>query len=586
MMRLVLTWLAPLIVGMVLPQIAMADDRPNIILVLGDDMGFADIGPFGSEIETPALDALARDAIKFVNFRATPVCSVTRAELLTGANNIQVGLAAFDYAVYPDAQGKPGYEGYLTDNAVTIAQLLQDAGYNTYTSGKWHLGHPTRNTGRGPNAWGFDRSYGIYVGGSNHWNQQVMLPDSKDPATAEAIKEGRIPKVSLEEFQEDGTLVTRPDGVYSNSLYTSKMIEFLESGRDSGKPFFAYMAFTTAHFPIQAPEELINKYYDMYLELGYEGLREQRYESLVKHGIISRSAKYHDGKDDNSDNLVVPWSSLSPENQKIQARIMATYAAMIDSQDQHIKMLFDYLDSIGELDNTLIIYMTDNGPEGTDFRGKLSNPLLNKWVLANFDQSLDAIGSADALWQIGSTWANATTGVLSFWKAYVSEGGVRVPIMVKPPEGFEFAGAGEATNAVMSVKDVPMTILDYAGVEASGKRYQSPGMVTPSGVSMRPFLEGKQDFVRGEDQWVAFELFGNTYVIQGNYKATRIRTGMFGDGEWHLYDIVADPGETTPLENDQPKKLEELKRLYGTYAEQMGVVTVAEDWNPWTVVGK
>ncbi len=578
--------LMPLIFTVFSTQIVMADERPNILLILGDDMGFADIGPFGSEIETPTLDELASEGLKFTNFRATPVCSVSRSEILTGANNIQVGLAAFDYAVYPDAEGKPGYEGYLTDNAVTIAQLLQDAGYNTYTTGKWHLGHPTRNTGKGPQSWGFDRSYGIYVGGSNHWNQEVMLPDEKDPATAEAVEKGQIPKISQEEFHEDDRLVTRPDGVYSNDLYTSKMIEYLEGGRGSGKPFFAYMAFTTAHFPIQAPAELIDKYYEMYLELGYEGLREKRYDSLIKHGVISPSSKYHDGKEDNSDNLVVPWSSLSDEQQKYQAKIMATYAAMIDSQDQHIKKLFDYLDSIGELDNTLIIYLTDNGPEGTDFRGKLSNPLLSKWVEANFDQSLKAIGSADALWQIGTTWANSTTGVLTFWKAYVSEGGVRVPFMIKPPLGYEFAHLGQSTNAVTSIKDVPMTILDYAGVQADGPRYDAPNMVKPSGVSMRDFVEGKQNYVRNEDQWVAFELFGNTYVIKGNHKAVRIRTGMFGSGEWHLYDIVADPGETTPIEEQFPGKLEQLKKIYQGYADEMGIVPVAEDWNPWTVVGK
>lgn len=568
------------------PQTTLADERPNVLLILGDDMGFADIGPFGSEIETPTLGALASEGLKFTNFRATPVCSVSRSEILTGANNIQVGLAAFDYAVYPDAAGKPGYEGYLTDNAVTIAQLLQDAGYNTYTTGKWHLGHPTRNTGRGPNAWGFDRSYGIYVGGSNHWNQEVMLPDSKDPETAEAIKNGQIPKISQEEFHEDDKLVTRPEGVYSNDLYTSKMIEFLKEGQETGKPFFAYMAFTTAHFPIQAPNDLIDKYYDMYLKLGYEGLREQRYASLIKHGVISQSANYHDGKADNSDNLVVPWSSLSEDQQKYQARIMATYAAMIDSQDQHIQKLFDYLESVDELDNTLVIYLTDNGPEGTDFRGKLSNPLLSKWVEANYDQSLEAIGSEQALWQIGTTWANASTGVLTFWKAYVSEGGVRVPFMIKPPAGYEFPNAGQSTNAVASIKDVPMTILDYAGVEAEGKRYEAPNKVKPTGVSMRGFLEGKKDHVRTEDQWVAFELFGNTYVVKGNHKAVRIRTGMFGSGEWHLYDIVADPGETTPLEDKFPDKLEELKAIYQSYADEMGIIQVAEDWNPWTVVGK
>jgi arylsulfatase A-like enzyme len=561
-----------------------AGDRPNILLLVGDDMAFGDIGPYGSEIETPALDKFAKEGIKFTNFRATPVCSVTRSELLTGANNIQVGLAAFDYAVYPPAKGQPGYEGYLTDNAVTIAQLLQDAGYNTYTTGKWHLGGKPGHGGHGPTKWGFDRSYGIYVGGSNHWNQEVMLPDASDPYTAKTLKAGKIPKPTLEAFHMDDKAVTRPDGVYSNDLYTSNMIDFLKEGHKSKKPFFAYLAFTTAHLPIQAPKELIDKYYDTYYQLGYEGLRKGRYDAMIKNGVIPKDTQYHDGKTDNTGHLVKSWADVPEDQKRIQARVMATYAAMIDSQDQHIAKILDYLESVDELDNTLIIYLTDNGPEGTDLRGTLGNPLLLKWVKANYSEKFEDVGQANANWQIGTTWANSATGVLSWWKGYVGEGGIRVPMIIRPPKGDQFKRHDGQTNAHMSVKDIPATILDYAGVSFPGNTYKGHKVAKATGVSARPFLEGRQDVIRTEDQWTAFELFGNTYVIQGNYKATKIRTGMFGDGQWHLYDILKDPGETTPLEIKDPKRLEKMMGLYAQYAKEMGVYPVEDKWNPYSAI--
>jgi len=582
-LRLVVAGMLPLVACFAVEAHAEVNGKkPNILLLLGDDMGFSDIGPFGSEVDTPTLNDLARRGISFSNFHATPVCSVTRAELMTGNNNSEVGLAAFDYAVYPPAAGKPGYEGYLTRNTVAISELLRDAGYNTYISGKWHLGGAYKG-GEGPSKWGFDRSYGIYVGGSNHWNQHAMLPDAKDPKTAHQLAQGQIPTVQPEKFFDNGRIVERPKGVYSDDLYTSKMIDYLEEGRASGKPFFAYMAFTTAHFPIQAPSELIEKYYSYYLEKGYEKVKRSRFEALKRKGVIPKSVQL---PDTSTNPLVRPWDSLSEREKRFQARVMATYSAMIDSQDRHIARLFDYLRETDQFDNTLIIYLTDNGPEGTDLRGQLSNPLLKKWVDANFSGKLEDVGSGNANWQIGTSWANAATGALQWWKGFVSEGGIRVPLIISPPQNSNFARTGELTDVFVSVKDLPMTILDYAGVSHPQTRYQNRTLTPPSGVTARPFLEAKADRVRTESDWVAFELFGNAYVMAGDFKAKKVRKGMWGDGAWHLYNVRRDPGETHPLEAQQPARLQKLVSIYEAYAKKRGVVPVAEDWNPWTVVGQ
>jgi arylsulfatase A-like enzyme len=492
---------------------------------------------------------------------------------------MEVGLASFDYAVYPPAKGKSGYEGYLTRNTVTVAELLQDAGYNTYTTGKWHLGG-TRNIGEGPIDWGFDQSYGIYVGGSNHWNQEVMLPDVKDPAVAAIVEKGGIPPIQQEMFYENGVSVQRPVGVYSNDLYTAKMIEFMEKDKGSDKPFFAYLAYTTAHLPIQAPKETADKYYEFYLETGYENLKKKRFEMLKKHGVIPENTKFPD-----TDNpIVTKWDDLTVAQKQIQARIMATYSAMIDNQDEHIGKVLEYLKENNKLDNTLVIYMTDNGPEGTDLRGSTSNPLLKEWVNKNYSSSLEDVGESNSNWQIGTSWANTATGTLQWWKGFVNEGGIRVPLIVMPPANTNVK-RGISTNKFASVKEVPMTILDYAGVKyPENNRYKDRKIVSPSGISIKSFLENKTDVIRTDDEIVCFELFGNKYVVSGEYKACILRTGMWGDGKWHLYNLQSDPGETTPLEVELQDKLQEMITSYDAYAMRLNILPVEDSWNPYSAI--
>jgi arylsulfatase len=548
--------------------------RPNILLIVGDDIGFGDLGFSGSVTRTPNIDNLAQQGTLFTNFHVSPVCSVTRSMLLTGNDPIEVGLAAFDYTVYPPSQGKPGYEAHLTRNTATVAEILQDAGYRTYTVGKWHLGG-SGHGGEGPEKWGFDRSYGLYTGGANHWNQGVFHFNSNDPKVKEVINRGEIPQ---EPYYENGRSVKRPAGIYSDDLWTSKLLEYLEEGRESGKPFFAYVAYTTAHAPIQAPDFLIDKYYEHYLKLGFEGLQRGRFESQKKLGIIPQDAPYPERK---SNPLLRAWSDLDDEEKRRQARLMATYSAMMESQDHHIGRLLNYLKETGELNNTLVIYTSDNGPEGSGLRGELSSPAFTRWVRANFSQEFDDIGQGNTFGFIGADWAGAANGSLRWWKWFIGEGGIRVPLVLVPPKNQAYTRAGEMTNEYAYVKELPMTILDYAGVDHPQTKFKGRKLTPPSGVSLRPFLAGKESRPRTEEEWVAFELFGNAYVMVGDYKAIRMRTGMYGDGKWHLYNIKKDPGETRPLEADQPERLRKMIAIYERYAKEKGIVPVANDWNPW-----
>jgi arylsulfatase len=567
--------LQPMLSALAEPALAgESESRSNVLLIVGDDIGFGDLGFMGAATRTPTLDRLARQGVTFTRFHTSPVCSVTRAMLLTGNDPAEVGLAAFDYALYPPAKGKPGYEAYLTRTTASIPELLRDAGYRTYMVGKWHLGG-TRHGGHGPHEWGFDRSYSIYTGGSNHWNQDVFHIDMGDPVVMAQVEAGQIPR---EPFFEDGREVVRPLGIYSDALYTAKMLEYLAQGRHTGKPFFAYVAYTTPHAPLQAPDYLIDTYVEHYLGLGFEGLKRARFDSQKRHGIIPEDAVF---PPQDANPLLRSWSDLSDEERLRHAKMMATYSAMMESQDFHIGLLLNSLRETGQLDDTLVIYMADNGPEGLDVQGELSNPKATKWVENNYSQELEDIGAGNAFGFIGTDWADAATGSLQWWKWFIGEGGVRVPMVLMPPRNRPFTRRGETTNAFASVKDLPMTILDYTGVAHPGAGYRGREVAEPTGVSMRPYLEGSADTPRTEDQWHAFELFGNGYLVAGDYKAMRVRTGMYGDGEWHLYDIVRDPGETRPLDAEQPQRLKAMVELYEGFAKDNGLVPVAEDWNPW-----
>ncbi|MCL9775875.1 arylsulfatase [Vibrio methylphosphonaticus] len=559
------------------PNAFAAQEQPNILLIVGDDVGFADTQPFGSEVSTPNLMELAEEGVKFTNFHASPTSSVTRSMMLTGANSHEVGLGTFDYAVYPPAIGKPGYEGYLTKDGVTVATLLRDNGYHTYLSGKWHLGH---DDGFLPDDRGFEQSYGILAGGSNHFNRDMMFP-AKNEATANALQKGEMPGVEVEPTYQNGEQVKdKYPGEYSDQGYTEELISMIDSNKDSGKPFFAYLPFTAIHLPLQAPKASFEDKIDYYVEHGWDSVRESRFKRMQEMGVIPSSARMSD-----RNSLSRPWDDLSDEQKHWYGKKMAIAMGMMELQDQQIGQVTDYLKKIGEYDNTYIIYLADNGPEATDITGKNVSDLIRTWTDHHFDNSTENLGSANSSVSLGPEWASASTGGLSWFKAYTAEGGVRVPLIVKPAKGVlgenQSLDAGTQTNELTQVKDLAATILDAADVEPAGGQYKGRKVAPMSGQSIMPYLQGERDTVHSDGNAIPFELFGSGILLQGDFKIIRISKGMGGDSEWHMYNTKLDPAEMIDLKRQLPEQFQLMLSVYKEYEKKMGIVPVDEQWNPF-----
>ncbi|MFA0086443.1 arylsulfatase [Vibrio sp. 10N.261.51.F12] len=555
-------------------------DKPNIVIIVGDDVGFADTQPYGSEVNTPNLMALAEEGIKFTNFHASPTSSVTRSMMLTGANNHEVGLGTFDYAVYPDSIGKPGYEGYLTKKGLTVSTLLNDNGYHTYLAGKWHLGH---EDGFLPDDRGFGESYGILAGGSNHFNRNMMFP-AKSAATAEALQKGQMPGIEQEQLYRNGQAVKdQYKGEYSDQVYTNEIIKMIDKNKEDGKPFLAYVPFTAIHLPLQAPEHTYQDKIDYYVEHGWDTIREDRFNKMKALGVIPNDASMA-----SRNSMSRPWDSLTDKEQAWYGKKMAVAMGMMELQDQQIGQITDYLKDIGEYDNTYIIYLADNGPEAADVTGENMSDLIRTWTEHHFDNSTDNIGNENSSVSLGPEWANASTGGLSWFKVYTAEGGIRVPFIVKPPKGVlgvEGAlAAGTQTNSMSQVKDVAATILDIANIKHPGTEYKGREVAPMSGVSLLPFMAGKQKEVHSSQNPIGFELFGSGMLLKGDHKIIRISSGMGGDNEWHLYNTKLDPAEQNDLRRQYPELFNEMMKDYQRHEETYNIIPVDDKWNPFEVV--
>jgi len=533
-------------------------NRPNILLIIGDDMGFSDVGAFGSEVSTPNLDALANEGLSFTNFHVGATCSPTRSLLLTGVDNHRNGLGNMHEFLVEAQRGQPGYEGYLNNSVVTIATLMRDAGYRTSMVGKWHLG---ADEGFRPYDRGFDRTYALIQGaGDNYGSTTAGEGESSESLT----------------FTANGAVVERPDGIHSNELYADKLIGFLDSEQDSDQPFFAYMSTQTAHWPHQAPREFIDKYRDVY-SAGWDVIREQRIEKLKSLGILSED---HPGSPRFPG--VPAWDALPAEAKVAQANTMAAYGGMIDHMDVHIGRVIDHLKVTGQYDNTIIIYMTDNGPDW-------SQPNVGggeAWYNERYPNTAPAdIGLEGSFSSYGPPWAQVAAAHLSGFKTFSTEGGLRVPFIIRYPEWFE---AGR-TDEFVYVTDLSATLLEIAGVEHPGTSYEGRDIFPMNAKSMLPFLRGETSTHRDADEPLGYELFGNSAIFLGDYKAYRLGAwlqsiGVQNAGEWQLYNLAEDPSELYNLSEREPERLAELVALYEEYSEDVGVIDVGVDFNPVSVI--
>ncbi len=528
-------------------QSQTARKPPNIVVILADDMGFSDVGAFGGEISTPNIDALAKDGMKLANFRAGAACSPSRAMLLSGVDNHQNGLGTMGEDVSPRQKGKPGYEGHLNDRVTSIAELLKDSGYNTYMAGKWHLGHEPEYL---PSGRGFKDSFILVQGAAAHFTQMGYHPASP-----------------VATYKDNGKSVELPKNFFSANFYTDKLIEFINKGRGDNKPFFIYAAYTSPHDPLQAPQEYIKKYMGKY-DIGWDKIREQRFERLKQLGIIPNNLSLPP-----RDASAQAWDSLTPQEKKYNAKLMAIYAAMVDNLDGNIGRLIQHLKNIGEYENTIFVFMSDNGAASHDFAA--GHKEFEEWFKKEgIDNSYENIGNANSFVAYGKGWADVSATPFFGFKGRVYEGGIRVPIIFHYPKAIK---QGTNRTAFATVMDIKPTLLDYAGVRHPST-FKGHQILPMDGRSLRPLLEGRANRVYGENDAVGFELFGdgNRALFMGDWKVIRVNK-PYGDNQWRLFNVVEDPRELNDLSKQYPDKLSKMISLYEDYEKRKGVVYFDND---------
>jgi arylsulfatase len=518
-------------------QVAPIPKTPNIVLIVADDLGYSDIGCFGSEIATPNLDALAKQGQLFTQFYTAATCSPTRAMLLSGTDNHVAGLGNMAEKVISvkEQRGQPGYEGYLNQRVVSIAELLKDVGYHTYIAGKWHLGLSPEQS---PKARGFERSFALMDAYAHH-----SYPDAQNS------------------FWEDDHYGNYPNGQYSSDLYTDKLIDFIKHDQKDNKPFFVYAAYTSPHWPLQVPMNYIEKYKGVY-DVGYDSIRQFRFEGLKKKGIVNarvtlpKLPTVQGNLYDISDRPVLTWKSLNDDAQRIEAHKMEIYAGMVDNMDYNIGRLIQYLKDIGEYDNTLFVFMSDNGPDA-----------LDQNATPNADDPYPYMGTANSFVAYGASWAHASSAVNSLYKGYSAEGGIHSPMIIKIP--FKNSGKG-ITTAFTTVMDIAPTLLDLAG-GTYPKKYQGHELTPYKGTSLLQFLNNEKDVVHDEDYVMGWELFGRYAIRKGKWKIRMIEP-PFGKGDFELFDIEKDPTESNDLSAEFPDKYNELKKHWSEYVKHNGII--------------
>ena len=513
---------------------------PNILLIVADDMGYSDVGAFGGEIDTPNIDALAQSGITFTNFHTASSCAPTRAMLLSGVDNHLAGYGSMHFLA-PDQRGQPGYEDRMNEQVVSVARLLGDAGYRTGMVGKWHLGS---KPGQWPVDRGFQRSFAVLGGMDSHFG------------------ENRIPPVK---YVSDGSEAEVPDDFFSTDYYTDRLIEFI-GGPDEGGPFFAYAAYSAPHWPLQAPDEYIDKYDGRY-DQGWDSLRRSRFERMQQMGIIPAEALLPPRLDE-----APAWDDLPEEEQRIEAREMAVYSAMIDNMDVNIGRLIKHLKSIGEYDNTLIIFMSDNGPDAFD--PWVREGLLFRLMTLGADNSYENLGREGSWVAYGAPWAQVSSTPLKYYKSVASEGGIRAPMIISLPRRFT---SGIISTAFTSVMDITPTLLELAGLEHPGNHYRGREIHPPDGISLVPVLDGRSTSIHDEESGTGFELFGQRALVAGEWKILSLRP-PYGGGEWELFNISEDPSESANLAPLELERVQSMIDQYKSYSREKGVIDPPPDF--------
>ena len=510
---------------------ASAADRPNIVFLLADDLGYTDIAPYGSEVATETLSQLANEGIRFTNYHTAANCAPARAMLMTGVSNHLAGVPNIPEMMSPAQKLQDNYQGVLGNNVVTIATLLEDAGYHTYLAGKWHLG---ATPGKLPSQRGFERTIALMDSGADNWEQRPYLP-IYDEAN----------------WFADGQRTQLPDDFYSSKFLIDKTIEFIDGNLKDGKPFFAYVPFQAVHIPVQAPQTYIERYMGRYDE-GWHKLREARHKRAASLGIVPADIERVEVAS------TLDWDALSPERQRYESKRMAVYAGMIEAMDDHIGRLVTYLKEANQFDNTVFIFTSDNGAEGSGAQDPTTFASRQIASSLGYNQDYETLGLKGSFNSINPGFTSAAVGPLSYYKFYVGEGGLRVPLIIS---GKPLGDVPEQTAAFAWATDIAATIISMAGIEAPNSRYGGRPILTMTGKDLTPVVRGEVEGVYSEDDAIGYELTGHGVLFQGDYKLAK-NLAPLGDGQWRLFNIVKDPGETKDLKSEMPKRFERMISAY------------------------
>jgi arylsulfatase A-like enzyme len=511
--------------------------RPNILLIVADDLGYTDLGCYGGDIKTPNIDRLAKKGIQFTNFHTAPLCAPTRAMLFSGNDNHVAGIGSMFPVKGTSREGKPGYEGYLTDRIVTVAQLLSDGGYQTFIAGKWHIGFQDFSI---PYAKGFEKSFVLLNGGGNHFNNEPFIQNEAP------------------QYRENDQKVLFPDGKYSTDVYTEKMIGFIKE-RQKDRPFFATLTYTSPHWPLQVPAAYMEKYKGKY-DMGYDSLRVLRFKQQQAMGLIPPTAKLPERSAG-----IKLWTALSAEEKKIESRKMELYAAMVENLDDHVGQVLQYLEQSGQYDNTIIVFMSDNGAAAEDFYNLPAG--FGPYIRQHYNNDYENMGKAGSFVSYGPQWAQAGAAPFKLFKYYSTEGGIVTPLIIagknaQKRQGFQ--------NTFITVMDLAPTFLEIAGIKYPSS-YANKKVTPMPGESSLSFISGKTNTVHNEDYVFGLEHDGQCMLIKGKWKITNISNPL-EETAFALYDLSKDIGETNDLSRSNPEKFKEMITEWEIFKKKNGVI--------------
>ena len=528
---------------------SQTDERPNVVLILADDLGFTDIAPFGSEIDTPNIARLAASGLSFTNYHTAANCAPARAMLLTGVDSHRNGVPNIPESIPPEQLAYDHYQGVLSQNVVTLASLLRDSGYHTYMTGKWHLGHTPELL---PSARGFERTIAMADTGADNWEQRTYLPIYDEA-----------------HWYADGEKHTLPDDFYSSEYFIDKTLEFISANESDDKPFFAYIPFQAVHMPVQAPREFSDKYAGVY-DQGWTVMREQRRIAAEEAGVIP----------ENTEAIVTPgtldWDVLTEDQRDHHARRMEVYAGMVDAMDMHIGRLMTYLESIGEYENTIFIFTSDNGAEGSPLINPTGNSVLDPWFeRVGYETGIENLGEKGSWVGIGPSNATIAASPLAYYKFHANEGGLRVPLVMSGPG---ISQRGELSDEFVFVTDLAPTILNLAGVNDHGGSWQTRKVEPIVGKDFSSYLQGQAGPIHTASEPIGYEMGGSGALFKGDYKIV-INKFEQNESEWHLFNIKTDPGEANDLAEAEPELLAEMVADYEQWASSNNVLPMPEGYN-------